>query len=200
MLYGLVFVLVVALAVGLTSGLVPGLLVGLVGGIALVAIVGFARRIEVDGSSLGPADVWRHDRNAALTAWFVFVLVFVVVSWLVPGLVLVLASGLVVVLLVGFVVGLVVARMVERRGAESWWGSAALDTAPALVQLAIQYKTPLRLIAFLEDARSRHLLRTVGPVYQFRHAKLQDRLAQPNPEDPPAVDQVDERHSHMPPV
>ena len=30
---------------------------------------------------------------------------------------------------------------------------------------------------FLEDARSRSVLRTVGPVYQFRHARLQDRLA-----------------------
>jgi hypothetical protein len=30
---------------------------------------------------------------------------------------------------------------------------------------------------FLEDARKRDVLRTVGPVYQFRHARLQDRLA-----------------------
>ena len=34
---------------------------------------------------------------------------------------------------------------------------------------------------FLEDARSRSVLRTVGPVYQFRHARLQDRLATPEP-------------------
>jgi hypothetical protein len=33
------------------------------------------------------------------------------------------------------------------------------------------------LMHFLEDARARHVLRTVGPVYQFRHARLQDRLA-----------------------
>lgn len=37
---------------------------------------------------------------------------------------------------------------------------------------------PWRLLHFLEDARERQLLRTVGPVYQFRHAKLQDRMAQ----------------------
>jgi hypothetical protein len=29
---------------------------------------------------------------------------------------------------------------------------------------------------FLEDAHDRNVLRTVGPVYQFRHARLQDRL------------------------
>ena len=34
---------------------------------------------------------------------------------------------------------------------------------------------------FLEDARSRGVLRTVGPVYQFRHARLQDRLAAREP-------------------
>jgi len=81
------------------------------------------------------------------------------------------------------VVGLVLWHIVERlNAAESYGGSAAIDTAAALVHLAIRHKIPLRLIAFLEDARSRHLLRTVGPVYQFRHAKLQDRLAQPPPE------------------
>jgi hypothetical protein len=31
---------------------------------------------------------------------------------------------------------------------------------------------------FLENARERNVLRTVGPVYQFRHARLQDRLAE----------------------
>jgi hypothetical protein len=31
---------------------------------------------------------------------------------------------------------------------------------------------------FLEDAHQRGILRTVGPVYQFRHARLQDRLTE----------------------
>jgi hypothetical protein len=31
---------------------------------------------------------------------------------------------------------------------------------------------------FLEDARERGVLRTVGGVYQFRHAMLQDQLAE----------------------
>jgi hypothetical protein len=33
------------------------------------------------------------------------------------------------------------------------------------------------LMPFLEDARERGVLRTVGGVYQFRHATLQDQLA-----------------------
>jgi hypothetical protein len=43
--------------------------------------------------------------------------------------------------------------------------------------LFVRRPMPLRLMRFLEDARSRQVLRTVGPIYQFRHAKLQDRLA-----------------------
>jgi ABC-type dipeptide/oligopeptide/nickel transport system ATPase component len=30
---------------------------------------------------------------------------------------------------------------------------------------------------FLEDARQRNVLRVIGPAYQFRNARLQDRLA-----------------------
>ena len=50
--------------------------------------------------------------------------------------------------------------------------------ALAFAQLAMRWHTPVRLLRFLDDARERDVLRTVGPVYQFRHARLQDRLAQ----------------------
>lgn len=57
----------------------------------------------------------------------------------------------------------------------------ATPTWPAsltFVQLRFSQHTPLRLMRFFEDARERGVLRTVGPVYQFRHARLQDRLAE----------------------
>lgn len=38
-------------------------------------------------------------------------------------------------------------------------------------------RLPLRWMAFLDDAHRLGLLRTVGPVYQFRHAELQDHLS-----------------------
>ncbi|GLZ02301.1 NACHT domain-containing protein [Actinoplanes sp. NBRC 103695] len=44
--------------------------------------------------------------------------------------------------------------------------------------LSIRQQTPLHLLRFLNDAHRLGLLRQAGPVYQFRHAKLQDRLAQ----------------------
>jgi hypothetical protein len=105
----------------------------------------------------------------------------------VPGLASELASRLSVVLPVllifGLLWGLGEAVVVKRMGtAASSPGSAGIDTALAAMQLTIRHKIPLRLISFLEDARSRHLLRTVGPIYQFRHTTLQHKLAQPTPE------------------
>src|SRR5262249_54021319 len=58
---------------------------------------------------------------------------------------------------------------------QSWSSSLAF------AQLAASDRTPVRLMRFLEDARSRRVLRTVGPVYQFRHARLPDRLATQEP-------------------
>jgi hypothetical protein len=55
---------------------------------------------------------------------------------------------------------------------------ATWQVALAGVQLRLQDKTPTRLLRFLEDAHERNVLRAVGQVYQFRHGKLQDHLAQ----------------------
>ncbi|MGH3721874.1 MAG: hypothetical protein ACRDRI_24135 [Pseudonocardiaceae bacterium] len=55
-----------------------------------------------------------------------------------------------------------------------------LRTITTLVwrQLRLSGHVPaVRLMPFLEDARERGVLRTVGDVYQFRHATLQDQLA-----------------------
>ena len=51
----------------------------------------------------------------------------------------------------------------------SWQRDQAFGLAVGLL--------PVRLLRFLDDARQRDVLRTIGPVYQFRHARLQDRLA-----------------------
>jgi hypothetical protein len=38
---------------------------------------------------------------------------------------------------------------------------------------------PRQLLRYLDDAHRRGILRALGPVYQFRHARLQDRLSRP---------------------
>jgi hypothetical protein len=93
------------------------------------------------------------------------------VSGLVSGLNAGLVSGLVSGVVAGVVAGLV-AGLVGGLGISHAW-----PTTLAAAQLAKRWHTPLHLIKFLDDARERNVLRTVGPVYQFRHAHLQDRLA-----------------------
>ncbi|MFF6781312.1 NACHT domain-containing protein [Streptomyces sp. NPDC012510] len=56
--------------------------------------------------------------------------------------------------------------------ASAWWGFTATRTA-----LAVTGTLPWALGAFLEDAHARGVLRQSGGVYEFRHARLQERLA-----------------------
>lgn len=63
------------------------------------------------------------------------------------------------------------------------WLSAALASTHACrlgvagLLLRAEGRAPFRIIRFLEDARARQVLRMAGVSYQFRHGRLQDRLA-----------------------
>ncbi|MBO0731920.1 MAG: hypothetical protein J2P57_21860, partial [Acidimicrobiaceae bacterium] len=48
----------------------------------------------------------------------------------------------------------------------------------ARVWLPLTGKTPWPLLAFLDDAHHRGVLRQAGAVYQFRHARIQTQLAE----------------------
>ncbi|QGK70310.1 hypothetical protein GIY23_12950 [Allosaccharopolyspora coralli] len=143
-----------------------GLVVGL--GAAFAAGLG---RPGTDTNVHGPRDTRQQDRAAglaiALTTWLALVLALGLGDGLasdaVPVLVYLLNAGFAFTAAIAFTV---------------WF--TVTQTWPMLVSqiiLALRRRTPWRLMRFLEDARTRHVLRTVGPVYQFRHAKLQDRLA-----------------------
>ncbi|KUL22074.1 NACHT domain-containing protein [Streptomyces regalis] len=54
----------------------------------------------------------------------------------------------------------------------AWWGFTATRIA-----LALTGRLPWGFASFLEDAHRRGVLRQAGGVYEFRHARLQDRLA-----------------------
>jgi hypothetical protein len=69
--------------------------------------------------------------------------------------------------------GLLAAILANALASGSW---AAFTAARAL--LTISGALPAHLMDFLEEARRLGALRQVGAVYQFRHAELQDRLAQ----------------------
>ncbi|WP_405967126.1 hypothetical protein OG613_15035 [Streptomyces sp. NBC_00015] len=128
---------------------------------------GFARPQVVDTRSVGPVDVWRHHIGLRLFLG------------LLTGFALALYIGPIIAWaqypLLGTMFALTAALWT---GATSVLvGNLAVATALTAVQLHFEEGTPVRLVHFLEDARRRNLLRATGPVYQFRHARLQERLA-----------------------
>jgi hypothetical protein len=154
---GLVVGLEGGLVFGLEGGLVFGLLFGLAGGL----VFGFQDVLTADpdsNSTLNPTTSLHRNRSYGLAVGVVAGLGF----GLMIGLLFGLAGGLVFGLF-GFMVGPL--------------GTESYPVSLASVQLAIEWRTPIRLMRFLHDAHSRNVLRTVGPSYQFRHARLQDRLA-----------------------
>ena len=154
---------------GLAAGIAAGLLYGLPTGLATALVSGLSVALaDTDStSSPSPADSWHSDQRysiavglaagiaAGLGFWFFFALQVGV--W--AGL----GFGVWAGLWFGFLGGLFVSQ--------AWRSSLAA------AHLARRWHTPAHLMRLLNDARERNVLRTVGPVYQFRHALLQDRLA-----------------------
>ncbi|MFJ3444129.1 NACHT domain-containing protein [Streptomyces sp. NPDC086081] len=77
--------------------------------------------------------------------------------------------------------GSLVALALLGLAASAWWAFTTTRIA-----LATTGRLPWALGAFLEDAHDRGVLRQAGGVYEFRHARLQERLAGgPAPEPAP---------------
>jgi hypothetical protein len=160
-----------ALGFGLATGFVAWLGAGLVAGMS---------RPGTDNTSpLSPLSSWRSDRKFGLVAGLVFGLVFGLSVWFLFGLSTGLSAGLSFglwsALSFGLMAGLMAGIAFGLVYPQTWSSSLAF------AQLAASDRTPVRLMRFLEDARRRSVLRTVGPIYQFRHARLQDRLAAQEP-------------------
>lgn len=160
---------------GRTAALVAGIGIGV--GLAGTLSAGLSRSGADDASPLAPVVSWRRDQAFGLAMGIIlgaglclgiglgigFIRAFGL--GLVGGHTAGIAFGLVWVLAFGLIFGLLFPQ--------TWTVSLTF------AQLARRRHTPSRLLRFLDDARRRDILRTVGPVYQFRHARLQDRLAMP---------------------
>jgi hypothetical protein len=192
---GLVTGLAAGLATGLAGGFTDGLVDGLANGLADGLMIGLVTWLTAvlrdaldDGestSALGPLASWRSDHRFGLVICLTAGLAAGLADGLADGLAYGPTYGLTAWLIKGFVDGLVGGLAF---GFLAWAAiSKTWVTWLAMAQLALRWHTPIRLMRFLEDAREQNVLRTVGPVYQFRHALLQDRLAghsqshQPNP-------------------
>ena len=115
-------------------------------------------------------------RNQRVIAGRVLSNGFGLVFGLVAGFVAAVAGGVAGKLGLGLGLGLAVGLGVGLASAFAY--PATWPASLAFAQLARGRHTPVRLMCFLEDARQHDVLRAVGPVYQFRHARLQDRLAE----------------------
>jgi hypothetical protein len=151
--------LVIALRAGLVIGLTFGLTLGLV---SFAASPSIARRAS------SPTESQRGDRRLTILATCLLGLAGTLAiisaetlngSLLVTQVIIVLGFGLAFVLVV----------------TKTCWPTFVVAT----LWLAGQRRLPFALIRFLDDAYRLGLLRIVGPVYQFRHAALQDHLTPP---------------------
>lgn len=109
---------------------------------------------EVDAST--PRETLHSDRTVTILLWTTFVLIVTVFTLLTRS-----------TLLTAIGIPLMSAWLLR----SSWWNFLV-----ARSWLAFRGKTPLRLMSFLEDAHKRGILLQSGGLYQFRHARVQDRL------------------------
>lgn len=164
--FGLAFIMISALACGAAVGAVAGL-----------------ERVadDLSAANTSPATALARDRNAsrglmAVTGTAAGLAVAIIAGSIfgandrdpleigvTVGLGMGVSSGLAVGLAFGFAVN----------GFDSAWPAWLI----ARTWLALCRRLPLHVIAFLEDAHRRGVLRRAGPVYQFRHLELQHHLA-----------------------
>jgi hypothetical protein len=182
---GLVAGLVVGLGFGAGFGAGFGLVAGLGFGIGAWVVAGLveglSRPVAADVNPLDPLASWRADKAFGRLAGLLSGLLTGAVVGTIAGLGAAVVAGagtgkgLVAGLAVGLAAGIVAALGVGFGVALTY--PATWDASLAFAQLAIGRRTPFHLMRFLNDAHQRGVLRAVGPIYQFRHARLQDRLA-----------------------
>ncbi|TQK42523.1 NACHT domain-containing protein [Streptomyces sp. SLBN-118] len=155
------------IAVVFGNWLVVGLALGLAVGLILALMAGLEALIETK-SSVSPWDLLNTNRTTVLTEVLAVGLAvglgFGIVVALVNGFALGVTSGLATGLAVGLGLGTLTA-----------WGRWVVLVR---IWLPLTGRLPWAVNAFLDDAYQRGVLRQVGAVYQFRHARLRDRLAE----------------------
>jgi DNA-binding SARP family transcriptional activator len=132
------------------------------------------RFLPILGGSFDLAIALAAGLSSALLGRFLFgrpgIALFGPAGTLVGGMVFERASTLAFGFAVGAIFGVAVGLMV---GLSRAWGTFVFTRT----WLALRGRSPSGLLRFLDDAHRRGVLRQAGAVYQFRHARLQDRLA-----------------------
>ncbi|SMQ19946.1 Trypsin-like peptidase domain-containing protein [Streptomyces sp. Ag82_O1-12] len=180
---------VVVESLGLADGLDGGRVGGLVFvpglGLGVGLVLGLMAWLEVPidiRSGVSSSELLSQDRRNVIFHLLVWALVFGMGAGIPNGLMEVgpgagPEAGPVRGLLVGLVFGIEAAfggGLAYGLSLTAWGQWVAL----ARIWLPLTGQLPWRLIAFLNDACERGVLRQSGAVYQFRHAQLQDHLTQ----------------------
>jgi hypothetical protein len=180
--FGLLAGLTLGLAFGLTGSPTTGVAGGIAFGLFTTLLFGIANGlVQISGSSANPMDpvtCWHRDRQSALIEG----ISFGAAGGLAVGLAGGFLHGFKTGVLLGLIAGLGEGAAFTMAVSQSW-----LAAATFLIN-GNGGRLPRHGISFLEDARKRGILRTVGSVYQFRHARLQDRLARSTNGAQPALD------------
>ena len=171
--------LMFGLGFGVIAGFIAGVAFGIAAGVLVMVVVGAAIGLEDaltnrdNISSSSPITSWRSDLMYGIMAGLMVTVVGGTLIGVLYGIII--KTGFVTAVVAGVTIGIAAGFL------EGPWDSATWVASLAFVQLTWRWHTPMQLMRFLDDARRRGVLRTVGPVYQFRHASLQDRLASQDP-------------------
>ncbi|MFE7075305.1 NACHT domain-containing protein [Streptomyces sp. NPDC057620] len=142
-----------------------GVLIGAIGGCAS----GVYRALNTPSDTMraaGPLSTLRTDRDATLAR-------SAIAALLAGGVCLLLISAMPP----GGTLGTMHTEVWVQVGTSSLALSAWGRLAPARIWLALTGRAPWRLMAFLEEAHRRGVLRRSGAHYEFRHLRLQQSLA-----------------------
>jgi transcriptional regulator with XRE-family HTH domain len=167
---GIQFWIVGRLGPGPWYGVLAGLVLGPLAGLAWGLMARIETPIDVR-TAVSPTDLLKTNRATVIFESSVIGLVCAAGFAVMAGLLHGLRYGLVYGLSYGLVLGFGIALGVTL-GLTAWGQWLAL----ARIWLPLHRRLPWALIAFLDDACRRGVLRQAGAVYQFRHARLQAHL------------------------
>jgi transcriptional regulator with XRE-family HTH domain len=150
------------------GGLAAGAALGAVAGLGWGLMAGLEAPVDIR-SAVSPADLLRTNRAIVVIEFLGFGLVLGIAHLLVLAITLghVIPAAYPLDLILGPVIGLVIGTSLTA------WGQWLVF---AQVWLPLTGRLPWSVAAFLDDACRRGVLRQVGAVYQFRHARLQTQL------------------------
>jgi hypothetical protein len=153
---------------GFVGGLATGAGLGTLTGLGWGLVAGLEAPVDIR-SAVSPTDLLRTNRAIVVVEFLGFGLVLGVAHLLVLAFFVgnVVPAAYPLDLVLGPVIGLLIGTTLTA------WGQWVVF---ARVWLPLTGRLPWSVTAFLDDACQRGVLRQVGAVYQFRHARLQSHL------------------------